>query len=135
MKYLKLIFIVAFISAATSLYATQIKTISSHEGITNNAILCMHQNSLGHIYIGTVDGLNIWDGHAMEIFQAADGNNYFFGNPIKYILPYKEDKIVLLTQYGLAIVNMTSREVEFHKEYAFTEKIAIGRNDDIYGFQ
>ncbi|MBQ3613174.1 MAG: helix-turn-helix domain-containing protein [Bacteroidales bacterium] len=135
MKYLKLIFIVAFISAATSLYATQIKTISSHEGITNNAILCMHQNSLGHIYIGTVDGLNIWDGHAMEIFQAADGNNYFFGNQIKYILPYKEDKIVLLTQYGLAIVNMTSREVEFHKEYAFTERIAIGRNDEIYGFR
>jgi len=29
------------------------QTISSADGLSNNALLCLHQDKLGHIYIGT----------------------------------------------------------------------------------
>ena len=40
--------------------AAKYQTLSSADGLSNNALLCLHQNRLGHIYIGTADGLNIW---------------------------------------------------------------------------
>lgn len=117
------------ICALTS--ARHIKTISSQEGISNNAILCIHQNSIGHLYIGTADGLNIWNGHSMETFVAADGHNYFFGNMIKHILPFTEDVIFLQTNYGVAKLNMITREVDFFEEFAFNLRIAPTKTGDI----
>ena len=58
--------------------ATRFKTISSQEGISNTAICAIHQNALGHLYIGTMDGLNIWNGNTLKNFVAKDGKNYFY---------------------------------------------------------
>ena len=67
--------------------SARVKTISSQEGMSNNAICAIHQNSLGHLYIGTMDGLNIWDGNTLKTFVASDGKNYFSGNQIRHIIP------------------------------------------------
>lgn len=135
MRIDKIILVIGMALISATLNGTQLKKISSQDGISNNAILSLHQNSFGHIYIGTVDGLNIWNGHSMEIFQAADGYNYFFGNQVKYIFPYKSDELLLLTTYGLAELNMKTREVKFHKELAFTDRITIDQDGNVFGIK
>ena len=112
--------------------ATQFKTISSQEGISNNAICAIHQNSLGHLYIGTMDGLNIWDGNTLKTFSAHDGKNYFSGNQIKYIIPGKEDYLYIQTNYGTAKLDMITREVEFYDKVAFSDVIAVTREGNIF---
>lgn len=111
---------------------TQIKTISSPEGLSNNAILSMYQNNLGHLYIGTIDGLNIWDGKSIEIFKASDGYNYFFGNQVKYIIPGSEEKLYLHTTYGLAILDMITRDVRLFEELALCSNIAVTETGNVF---
>ena len=99
------------------------KTISSADGLSNSAILCMYQDDLGHIYLGTTDGLNIWNGHEVNTFQAQDGYNYFFGNLITNIYPFGENHIYVRTLHGAASVNTQTNEVEFFRELALGRPI------------
>ena len=115
-----------------SAWATRFKTISSQEGISNNAICAIHQNALGHLYIGTMDGLNIWDGSTLKNFQAKDGKNYFSGNQIKYIIPGNDGQLYVQTNYGTARLDMISGEVNFYEEVAFSTVIAVTPEGNIY---
>ena len=105
------------------LNAAQYKTISSTDGLSSNAILCMYQDEIGHIYLGTTDGLNIWNGHEAYTFAAQDGYNYFFGNTIMNIYPFGEHRIYVRTHYGAAIVDIRTEEVKFYRELAFGRPI------------
>ncbi len=105
------------------LNAAQYKTISSTDGLSSNAILCMYQDEIGHIYLGTTDGLNIWNGHEAYTFTAQDGYNYFFGNTIMNIYPFGEHRIYVRTHYGAAIVDIRTEEVKFYRELAFGRPI------------
>ena len=109
-------------------WAAQYQTISSADGLSNNALLCLHQNKLGHIYIGTADGLNIWDGVSMKTFQAADGRNYFFGNMIRHIFPFGDEILYLQTNYGVARLDIKTDEIDFYEELAFFPRLVITGN-------
>ena len=61
------------------------RILSTDNGLSNNAVYNIVQDDHGLLYIGTLDGLNIWNGHRMERFQAADGRSYFEGNKIKHL--------------------------------------------------
>ena len=113
-------------------YGTRTKTISSQEGISNNAICAIHQDALGHLYIGTMDGLNIWDGSTLKTFVAKDGKNYFSGNQIRHIIPGKDAHLYLQTNYGTAYLDMITREVVFHDEVAFSSAIAVTEDGNIF---
>ena len=49
-----------------------IRHISTYEGLSNNSVFSLHQDSLGHLWIGTTDGLNIWDGHSLTYKRGED---------------------------------------------------------------
>lgn len=53
------------------------RNISSDEGLSNPTISCFAQDSRGYIWIGTVDGLNRYDGYEFKIYQPnpADSNS------------------------------------------------------------
>ena len=111
--------------------AAQLKTLSSEDGLSNNAILSIYQNSIGHLYIGTADGLNIWDGHSMRTFAASDRYNYFFGNMIWHIYPYDDHTLVLHTKHGIARLDTRTNEVKFHDELALLSDMTIDKNGNI----
>ena len=112
--------------------AKQFKTISSREGLSNNAILSMHQDNKGHLYLGTMDGLNIWNGNTIEIFSSADGKNIFFGNKIRHIIPGSDEKLYLLTTYGLAVLDIQTRNVAFFENMAFSDIMTVTEDGNIF---
>lgn len=126
------IWVIAFALICTDLQAMRIRKISSQDGLSNNAIFSMYQNSLGELYIGTLDGLNIWDGQNMRCFTAADGKKYFVGNKIKHILPSGDEHIYLLTMYGLAKLNMNTKEVIFYDDFAYHAMIGLTKDGNIF---
>lgn len=121
---------IIFITTAAS--GSRHKTISSENGLSNSAILSLHQDDLGHIYIGTADGLNIWNGSSLSTFKAANGYNYFHGNLIWHIYGSTGDNIYLNTKYGLAYLDPKTREVDFYSEFAFYKRIAIDADDNVF---
>ena len=109
-------FIVAyFISTFLLCLTVQANTrmLSIEDGLSNNAVYNICQDSLGVLYIGTLDGLNIWDGYKMERFRAADGRSYFEGNKIKHMFHTAPNIIFAHTRHGLARINTETKEVKF----------------------
>lgn len=53
---------------STAAQASNLRQISSREGISNNAILSLAQDKHGFIWVGSCDGLNMWDGERMRLF-------------------------------------------------------------------
>lgn len=132
MKASKIAAVLGFALLSLCAYGTRTKTISSQEGLSNNAICAIHQDALGHLYIGTMDGLNIWDGSTLKTFVAKDGMNYFSGNQIRHIIPGKDNHLYLQTNYGTAYLDMITREVVFHDEVAFSSAIAVTEDGNIF---
>ncbi len=132
MKASKLAAVLGFALWSICAFGTRTKTISSQEGISNNAICAIHQDALGHLYIGTMDGLNIWDGHTLKNFVAKDGKNYFSGNQIRHIVPGMDGHLYMQTNYGTARLDMITREVKFYDEIAFSTAIAVTKEGNIF---
>ena len=132
MKSSKLAAVLGFALLSVCAFGTRTKTISSQEGISNNAICAIHQDALGHLYIGTMDGLNIWDGHTLKNFVAKDGKNYFSGNQIRHIVPGMDGHLYMQTNYGTARLDMITREVKFYDEIAFSTAIAVTEEGNIF---
>ncbi|RZA00915.1 MAG: response regulator, partial [Sphingobacteriaceae bacterium] len=75
---------------------------TSDDGLSYNSINCMLQDKKGFVWIGTVDGLNRFDGKNFKIFRtdeqapSAIGNNF-----ISYLHQDKNGTIWVGTHYGL----------------------------------
>ena len=108
------------------------RILSSEDGLSNNAVYSICQDSLGVLYIGTLDGLNIWDGHKMERFRAADGRSYFEGNKIKQMFHHSPNIILALTRHGLAKINIETKDVVFMEEFDSESIIGIDSNENIF---
>ena len=124
------VFTIAFIYSYIACANT--RTLSTDDGLSNNAVYNIVQDSLGVLYIGTLDGLNIWDGHQMERFQAADGRSYFEGNKIKHLYQTSPNSIYALTRHGLAKIDTQTKDVVFIDNLDPESVIDIDSNGDIF---
>lgn len=108
------------------------RTLSTDDGLSNNAVYNIVQDSLGVLYLGTLDGLNIWDGHKMERFQAADGRSYFEGNKIKHLYHTAHNRIFALTRHGLAKIDTETSDVVFMEDLDPEAVIGIDTRENIF---
>ena len=132
-KSIKTYIILAIVTLLPSLVsANTIRTISSREGLSNNAILSMYQDNIGHIWIGTTDGLNIWNGHSLELYDPKDGKNFFSGNAIREIWPDHAGSIWTLTYYGIAKIQLASKEITYYGSFGSTPTMICDEQGGAY---
>jgi len=108
------------------------RTLSTDIGLSNNDIHCIVQDSYGVLYIGTLDGLNIWDGYKMERFHAADGRSYFEGNKIRHLYLKEPNRLFAVTRHGLAKIDTQTNDVVFIDSIDPESVIAIDSKEDIF---
>ena len=84
------------------------------DGLSNSAIFSICQDKIGHVWIGTTDGLDIWDGHSLESFCSKDGKNFFAGNAVKDMYADEDGHIWALTYYGAARICIKSRDIRYY---------------------
>ena len=92
----------------------------------------MHQDSIGHVWIGTTDGLNIWNGHSLEAFDPKDDKNFFSGNAIREIWPDHSGTIWTLTYYGVAKIRLFSREISYYESFGSTPTMTCNKQGIAY---
>ena len=87
--------------------ASNLRQISSREGISNNAILSLAQDKHGFIWVGSCDGLNMWDGERMRLFPN-DWGEYtpLSGNLIEEIAVTTDSLFWIRTNYGLSLIHI-----------------------------
>ena len=68
-------------------YAIYFKNIGLREGLSQLSVVSIHQDVLGRMWFGTLEGLNIYDGHRMTTFKGGDEvfDRYIKGNEIRNI--------------------------------------------------
>jgi ligand-binding sensor domain-containing protein len=52
------------------------KHLTSENGLSQNTVLCVSQDSSGFMWFGTYDGLNRYDGYNFKVYKSETGNPY-----------------------------------------------------------
>ena len=92
-------------------YAYNLKQVADKEYMSNSSITSLCQDERGLMWIGTCDGLNIYDGQEIEEFKTRDKEDYLSGNLIDNIVYTGEDIYWIQTYYGLNRLNRKIKKV------------------------
>lgn len=112
--------------------ADNIQVISSKEGISNNAVLSLGQDLKGYIWVGTCDGLNMWDGENMREYPYDwDSVKDLSGRFINRIIKTTDGYFVIQTNHGTDIFDPLSLEVRNYPEIVGGRKIGVSDSEHI----
>ena len=82
--------------------ASSIRQFSNKNGLSNSAILSLYQDRRGVIWIGSCDGLNVFDGNNIHLYSPVNlSETLLSGNLINHIAETEEDILWIQTNYGL----------------------------------
>ena len=72
------------------------------EGLSNGSVTCLFQDSEQMLWVGTWDGLNMYDGHRFKIWKFDPGNpQTLTNNIIRNIVEEKEGIVWVATDHGI----------------------------------
>jgi ligand-binding sensor domain-containing protein len=97
-RLLKMVFLIITINLILLNYNYEVKAkeqmnfknITIEEGLTQETVEALFQDSKGYIWIGTNDGLNRYNGYQFKVYRVEEDNKNSLVN--NYILDIKEDK-------------------------------------------
>lgn len=125
--FLKLFLITIWSFSQNNSKYNRFKHISSLEGLSQNSVFCFAQDDLGRMWIGTRDGLNLYDGENITIFRTSfDSNNAISNNDIRSIINDSDGVLWIGTQKGLNSYNPVTQT--FHNYYFDAEKNSVVGN-------
>ena len=106
--------LLGLLSAGIPARADFVRSISTREGLSNNSILSLAQDPAGRIWMGTCEGLNIWDGTRMDVYSTLPESTLrLSGNLIERIHVCRGLGTWLVTDYGLDLVEIGGRVRHF----------------------
>src|SRR5689334_4329710 len=73
----------------------------SQNGLSNNCINCVCQDSRGFLWLGTQEGLNRFDGFQFKKFFVSGNSSLPANNTILDIVEYRTGQLLLATSNGL----------------------------------
>lgn len=100
-KILSLFLFLSIIAFSTSAYSYDLKHINDKRCMTNSCVISLSQDVLGRMWIGTCDGINLYDGHEITAFNIKGKENYISGNLIDNI--YTTNNQIYLVQNRFAL--------------------------------
>ena len=109
-----------------------VRQFSSQNGLSNSAILSICQDNNGLLWLGSCDGLNIFDGTTPRLYKPTDTRVNFSGNIIGNIIEAEENVLWIQTNYGLDRFDIRQQTVQSFTEFKDTNKMAKSRDNDIY---
>lgn len=106
-----------------SVYDYDIKQWTSADGLSNNAVRAVTQDSQGYLWVGTLEGLVRFDGTSFETFTADLTRRQLIGNVITRLYTDSSGYVWIGTMTGLSGLN--SRELKFDRYNILSEVTAI----------
>jgi len=76
-----------------------------NEGLSDNNISCIEQDSRGFIWIGTEFGLNRYDGFQFEKYYQGSPEGFLTSSSIHQLTHFKNNRLAVITRNGLQVVN------------------------------
>lgn len=114
------------------IYAYSLRQFTSKDGLSNSAILSLCQDANGVVWIGSCDGLNIYDGTYLGLHKMADANNHLSGNLIGIIMEGVKDELWIQTNYGLDRFNIRKQTIQRFEEFKENYPTAKSPDGDLF---
>jgi serine phosphatase RsbU (regulator of sigma subunit)/ligand-binding sensor domain-containing protein len=103
-KYLILVTVIFALNSSLSIAQTlDIEKFNTTDGLSNNKVYYIFQDSYGLLWIGTEYGLNLYDGYGFKIFKNEPGNpESINSNVIWWIVEDEEKNLWISTGEGVS---------------------------------
>jgi len=97
-----LMFLTAIGPASPSGRAFRFESLTAKDGLSSNHITCIYQDHLGYLWIGTVDGLNRYDGEeVLNWYHHPLDSSSIYCNSITCIFEDREHRFWVATQHAV----------------------------------
>ncbi|MBD8348838.1 two-component regulator propeller domain-containing protein [Dysgonomonas sp. HGC4] len=109
---------VLFVTLSLPMHATNVvKYLSNINGLSNNSVNCIFEDSEHTVWIGTWDGLNAYNGRDIKTFRYNKNNKHSISNNIiRQIVEQDASYLWVSTDYG---VNRWDRKTQTFTNYFF----------------
>ena len=104
---------------------------SNKNGLSNSAVLSICQEQNGMIWIGTCEGLNIFDGTSIHEYTPINRNQTLSGNLINKIIETEKGVIWVETPYGLDRLNTQEQTIQSFREFKDV-RLAASQTNDVF---
>ena len=105
--------------------ANNLRQINNHDGLSNSSISCLYQDSERFLWIGTYDGLNMYDSRDIYIYKPNINEPYSLSsNVIRNIIETENAYLWVSTKNGINKLSKRSKQVELMASDIETAAIA-----------
>ena len=115
------------------IHAYSLRQFSNKNGLSNSAILSLYQDHQGVIWIGSCDGLNIFDGTNIHVYNPVNPTKApLSGNLINDIMETEKDVLWIQTNYGLDRLDTKLQTSKSFTEFNDKNYMAKSRDNDLF---
>ena len=115
------------------IHAYSLRQFSNKNGLSNSAILSLYQDHQGVIWIGSCDGLNIFDGTNIHVYNPVNPTKApLSGNLINNIMETEKDVLWIQTNYGLDRLDTKLQISKSFTEFKDKNYMAKSRDNDLF---
>lgn len=128
----KTLIIFCFILFQHTLFAYNLRQLSNREGLSNSAILSIGQDKDGIMWFGSCDGLNIYNGINIRLYNPSSTNKALSGNLIEHIIQSNDGSLWIHTNYGLDKLDPFQQTLESFSQFKGVYHIQKDNANGIY---
>lgn len=115
------------------LHAYSTRQFSNRQGLSNSAILSLHQDAQGILWIGSCDGLNVFDGTNIHVYSPVNSSKALLsGNLINKITETEKDVLWIQTNYGLDRLDTKRQTSLSFPEFKDNNHVAKSRDNELF---
>jgi signal transduction histidine kinase/ligand-binding sensor domain-containing protein/DNA-binding response OmpR family regulator len=82
----------------------QFKKLDINDGLSSNLINTIFKDSRGYLWVGTVNGLNCYDGNTVKVYRKEEGKEgTLVNNSISRIFEDNRQRLLIITATGLSV--------------------------------
>lgn len=97
--------------------------LNESNGLTNNVINDIAQDSLGFVWVGTEDGLFKFDGHGFKSFRHTDDSASIPNNNVQSIFVDDQNAVWFMTDFGLGRYSYLTDKIEAYYPQLGTQDV------------
>lgn len=113
--------------------AYSLRQFSNKNGLSNSAILSLYQDHQGIIWIGSCDGLNIFDGTHIQLYSPVDSSKELLsGNLINQIVETEKDVLWIQTNYGLDRLDTRQQTSQSFTEFKDNNYMTRSNDNELF---
>lgn len=114
------------------MYAYNLRQITNRDGLSNSAILSIGQDRDGIMWFGSCDGLNIYNGVDINLYNPIDVDKALSGNLIEHIIRSNDGTLWIHTNYGLNKLDPFHQTMDSFQEFKGVYHIQKDNANGIY---